>query len=69
MNFIRNEPSQNKSKQFDESMIEPVDNSFSQKSEMLNVGNAGNKRQRTGQHRAADGKFETGFAVNGRKST
>lgn len=35
----------------------------------MTVGNNSSKRQRAGQHRAADGKFETGFVVGGRKNS
>ena len=54
-------------KAFDESMMEPVDNSNYGKDVVNGMGGAGRKA-RGGQHRAPDGKYEA-FGTYGRKGS
>lgn len=52
-------------KSFDESLIEPIDNSPSYQSQLKGAGNPGANKRRGGQLRASDGKFESGYNMGG----
>ena len=65
MRELASQSNSQSAKQFDETMLEPqVDSDFM--TSIISGGGGGKpKRTRTGQHRASDGKFESGFGGGG----
>ena len=57
-------------KAFDDSLIEPVDNSPTYQAQLKGTGSAGGQnKRRGGQLRASDGKFESGYNLGGGRKT